>query len=469
MGVEFDQASGEVRACGLRAPCVADGPGAAVRLGGPGGPLLRPVTFGERSSAAGDALTAGAGRGRAALRRALRERSTVEPGVLEDGTPAARLLDCVVLALAGAEREGAPPFADAALAVMCATGTTMPALLDAPAREVDRLAGAGGGKDGGWTRFVLAGEPAGEPSVEELCDRLADALLARAESAPAGSAGEPAAPLESAAPAPRPAGAPRASRPPRAPRASRAPAAGVVAAGEAARRDTGGRTAARSLLAPGGAAALAPEIARGALRAAATATAARAAPPRPSGPGGRVTWRVTARGAARAGTPGALLRVAGVTGHTAPDGRSRVRPDAAAPSIAPAALAPAALAPATVPPAAPAIAAARAASPPLPVRVSAPVAVPAPAGAGGAAATVAPAPGVTWHAPARTAAAGAAAPAGAAPHPATAPAGAPPAWAAPAALPLAVARDRDDAVWTDVADALAAALQDEADLRGLAR
>ena len=71
------------------------------------------------------------------------------------------LLDCVVLALAGSDDERAPSFADSALGLLRATGGELSSLLDAPAREVDRLSIALLGdpereEQGGWTRLVLA-------------------------------------------------------------------------------------------------------------------------------------------------------------------------------------------------------------------------------------------------------------------------------------------------------------------------
>ena len=180
MHVEFDDVRGEVRAGGVAVRCTPAGRAGEVRLGGDDGPVLAPVSFGERSAAAGEALRSA--RSREHLCGGLRARALRSPG-LDPDVPA-ELVDCVVLALAGSDDDGvSPSFADAALGVLRATGGELSSLLDAPAREVDRLSaalitGAGAGVDDGWTRMVLA--PA-EPSLGEIRDRLADALVLRAD------------------------------------------------------------------------------------------------------------------------------------------------------------------------------------------------------------------------------------------------------------------------------------------------
>ncbi|HSD76934.1 MAG TPA: hypothetical protein VLA98_06000, partial [Solirubrobacteraceae bacterium] len=161
MLVEFDDVRGEVRAGGASATCAPRGRGGDVLLGGPDGPLVGPVTFGERSAAAAAALAAADPR--PALCAALRARATRRAGT-RSGAVAEALLDCVVLALAGSDDDRAPAFADAALDVLRATGGELGSLLDAPAREVDRLwiaiAGERAGDlsavagDDGWTRVV---------------------------------------------------------------------------------------------------------------------------------------------------------------------------------------------------------------------------------------------------------------------------------------------------------------------------
>jgi hypothetical protein len=200
MRIEFDDLRGEVRAGDHRAECRRAGPPGAVRVGGDEGPVLRPVTFGERSAAAAAALPAPEPRDR--LCAALTAMATVSKGPLDDDLRA-----LVVLALAGADDERAPSFADTALRVLAATGGDLGSLLDAPALEVDRLAiavqeqevaAAAAAETGGWTRVEFGG-PA--PSLAELRRRLADHLLARAAAPASGRAPEePASPPPGAEP-----------------------------------------------------------------------------------------------------------------------------------------------------------------------------------------------------------------------------------------------------------------------------
>jgi hypothetical protein len=185
MRIEFDDLRAEVRAGDVRAECRPAGPSGAVRVGGGRGPVLRPVTFGERSAAAAAALPGPEQRER--LCASLTAMATVTAGTLGDDLRA-----IVVLALAGADDERAPSFADTALQVMGATGGDLGSLLDAPAREVDRLAiavedqqAAAGRGTGGWTRVEFGGRA---PSLAELRERLADRLLVRA-AAPASGRG----------------------------------------------------------------------------------------------------------------------------------------------------------------------------------------------------------------------------------------------------------------------------------------
>jgi hypothetical protein len=177
MHVEFDQLRGEVSAGGVTASCSPTGHRGALRVGGAFGPLVAPVTFGERTVVAADALAAP--QRRASLCGGLRLRATIEVGA--GPAPPVELLDCVVLALAGADDERAPSFADTALSVLRATGGELSSLLDAPAREVDRLA------------VALLCEPEelrtglGDDTLElgAVRDRLADALLFRTAAAAA--------------------------------------------------------------------------------------------------------------------------------------------------------------------------------------------------------------------------------------------------------------------------------------------
>jgi hypothetical protein len=171
MYVEFDDERGEVRAGGARTAFASAGRAGELRLGGRSGPIVRPVSFGERGRAGAAALTATDPE--EALCAALR-RAALAPGSGVDP----ELIDVVLLALAGGDEEGAPPFAEAALLVLRSTGGELASLLSAPAIEVDRLATAlSAGGDDGWTRVAFA------PVADELAavrSHLAGALLARA-------------------------------------------------------------------------------------------------------------------------------------------------------------------------------------------------------------------------------------------------------------------------------------------------
>src|SRR5262245_13949456 len=150
MYVEFDEERGEVRAGGARTVFASACRAGELRLGGASGPVVRPLSFGERGRVGAAALTAADPEEAlcAGLRRtALEHGSGVDQG----------LLDVVLLALAGGDEEGAPPFAETALLVLRSTGGELASLLSAPALEVDRLAVAlSAGGDDGWTRVAFA-------------------------------------------------------------------------------------------------------------------------------------------------------------------------------------------------------------------------------------------------------------------------------------------------------------------------
>jgi hypothetical protein len=89
----------------------------------------------------------------------------------------------VALALAGADAT-APPFGETAVLVARAAGWDYARLMDADAAEVDRLARQLGGRPlrSGWTRFVLAGDAAGE--LDAMRRELAQTLLERSDELP---------------------------------------------------------------------------------------------------------------------------------------------------------------------------------------------------------------------------------------------------------------------------------------------
>ena len=186
MYVEFDEQRGEVRAGGARAAYAPAGRDGEVRAGGT---VVRPVTFAERSRAVATARAAS--QPEATLYSALRRVAVVGDTAL-DGD----LLDVVVLALAGADVDGAPPFAETAVVVLRSTGGELRSLLTAPAIEVDRLAVAlAPGDDDGWTRVAFGGAA---PTVASVRERLAAALLGRAAVAVGEPGREPAGPADDA-------------------------------------------------------------------------------------------------------------------------------------------------------------------------------------------------------------------------------------------------------------------------------
>jgi hypothetical protein len=164
----------------------AAGPGGERRIGGADGPLVRPVTFGERLG-----VVARAARDEsppAAVAGGLLVTALLEPGAGAWSEDVERRAEIVVLALAGAEAE-APPFAlTRALAVRAGLD---PRRVDAmAAAEVDRIAVEAGrsGADADldraidatttFRRIVLVDTPA--RGLDAIRDELADRLLRRA-------------------------------------------------------------------------------------------------------------------------------------------------------------------------------------------------------------------------------------------------------------------------------------------------
>lgn len=173
--VVFDAAAGVARVGSTVVPVTDAGADGSLRVGGAAGPVLRPLAFGERTRVVSRARAAPDPR--ESVCAGVRGAATVVPG---EGDPV--LLDVIALALCGAD-EPAPPFADAALLVARAAGWDPSQLLEAPAAEVDRLARQLGGAPSasGWTRFVFADDDGGE--LEEIRAELAEALLERVDEA----------------------------------------------------------------------------------------------------------------------------------------------------------------------------------------------------------------------------------------------------------------------------------------------
>ena len=148
------------------------GRGGELRLGGAQGPVLRAASFAERTRAASWASTS------AAPREALCA-SLVQACTVRDGEAERRVLELAALWLSGAGDEG-PPFAATALRVAQAAGWDLSQIASTEAAEVDRLAASLGEPvtEPPWRRLLLTRDPSRE--LDELRDELADRLLARA-------------------------------------------------------------------------------------------------------------------------------------------------------------------------------------------------------------------------------------------------------------------------------------------------
>jgi hypothetical protein len=151
----------------------------ALRL--PSGAVVRPLAFGVRAQVcAGPPHAAALGAAVLAAAVDLPPSPTAAAGVpwAESDEVAVQAL---ALHLAGAEPKGVvPSFADVAVVMSRTYGWDVGELLDVPAQLADRLASAAlGGDDDGWTRVVLAQEPAPRGATE-VRDALAADLLRRA-------------------------------------------------------------------------------------------------------------------------------------------------------------------------------------------------------------------------------------------------------------------------------------------------
>jgi hypothetical protein len=169
-----DPASGAAIVAGTRVAMAAAANG-ALRFGGPGGRVLRPLTFGERTELVSAASASPVARD--AVAAAILTAATVDhgPGVMS-------LMEVLAMWLAGAAFD-APDFMETTLLVSRAAAWPPHELFAAPAREVDRLAV---GLDEQrrateWKSLVFADPPAG--TVEAVRARFADRLLSRSVAA----------------------------------------------------------------------------------------------------------------------------------------------------------------------------------------------------------------------------------------------------------------------------------------------
>ena len=170
--IVIDALRGQAQLGQYRLPVAEAGPAGELRVGGPDGPVLRPLTFAERSRAVNRA--AANAQPVDALCAALLRAATVRPGSAPQLPQ-----EILALALAGAS-EDAPPFVEALLMLARATGWTLQQLEAAEAAQVDRLALhlQTPTTEPGWNRLRLA-HP-GNDELLSLRSDLAERLLRRA-------------------------------------------------------------------------------------------------------------------------------------------------------------------------------------------------------------------------------------------------------------------------------------------------
>jgi hypothetical protein len=174
LDARIEVARGEMVIGGLVVPMAMEGAAAQWRLGGPAGPLLRALSYGERTRLC--ALAAISDNAHASLAAAVARAATVIDGDVEDVVRAV-----AALLLCGAREAGAP-FSETLLRVARAGGWDLAHITDAPAADIDRLAAALGvaPADDGWRRLVFDdGQDPSSPAA--VRDSLVDNLLARVD------------------------------------------------------------------------------------------------------------------------------------------------------------------------------------------------------------------------------------------------------------------------------------------------
>jgi len=156
-----------------------------IRVGGGDGPVVRPLTFGERGHAV--AQVASVARPYDVVCANVLSAATVQPASENwDGDPA--VLEALTLLMAGAGQPQALPFAEVVLLVARASGWDLEQINRTHAIEIDRLSyqlAAGQRETGGWKRLLLVSDQSRE--VITLRHELAADLLRRAAVASLGS------------------------------------------------------------------------------------------------------------------------------------------------------------------------------------------------------------------------------------------------------------------------------------------
>ena len=171
--VSFDWTRDVVRLGESEFPVAVAGTHGEIRLGSDDGPVLRPLSFGERWRAVTRARSSGSPA--ATLARLVHRDATVREGAFD-------LLGQQIVALAMAyDAEATLSYADTALVLSRAGSAPLSTLADMEAAAVDRLAISLSDVDDEWTRVSFVAAGAG--SLEEILESLALAMLQRDDTA----------------------------------------------------------------------------------------------------------------------------------------------------------------------------------------------------------------------------------------------------------------------------------------------
>lgn len=172
--VSIDSNCGVARIVATTVDIASAGYAGEIRIGGPDGPILRPLEFGERNRIV--LRAAGSAKGGSSVCAGIVDAALVKPGKYDPLS-----VEILALTLAGASLE-APDFVATTLLVARATGWKPAELAETEAAEVDRIAMrlAPPPEEAGWNRLLFA--PTGGDTLETLRDELTNNLLARARS-----------------------------------------------------------------------------------------------------------------------------------------------------------------------------------------------------------------------------------------------------------------------------------------------